>query len=332
MSDDDDDFGQGTFDLGIDLLLGVDLNSLSDARLRDLLARGIATRQAVRQKPDPVKKVARAIGLNDLADLDRHDLHEALHVLDAWLQDPSTEPAPAQRSRFDRPSGVGQLPVPRGVKKALLPQTCGLCGDTVKPGDDIGRFRPLKKPGNGGFVLPGWLCRHCLFDRRESPRRRDVLIRFFHHLLNTSAVGLNARECGLLHTWLTNGTAASSPAWKADPLHATLVRLATSVDEDKPNTWIALPTSTTVLRALQFAEPDGPDAILLGDVLQHVEEWDTNPQNVERRRYGTGVRFRQEVLRTTPRPTLLSRLGGPFFLHKAPDPAEGGTEEETPQD
>ncbi|WP_052499833.1 hypothetical protein [Streptomyces vietnamensis] len=328
MSDgsDDAEFGQGSFDLSIDLLLGIDLARLRRDRLCDLLEKGLAMRQAIRQRPDPQQKVARAIGLNKLQGLDEHDLREALRVLDSWFREPSEEPPPARRSRFDRPTGVGQLPVPRCVKKALATQACGLCADPIKPGDEIGRMRPLKKPRNGGFPMMGWLCRHCLFDRRETPRRRDLLIRFFHHLLNTSAVGLNARECDLLHTWLTSGTARSSQAWRDDPLDATLVRLATSVTEDKPNTWVAFPTSVTILKALQTAETEGPDTCLLADVLQHVQEWDTNPQGVDHARYGTGVAYRQQVLARTTRPTFLSDLGGPFFLHKAPDPADEDTE------
>ncbi|MFD9047827.1 hypothetical protein [Streptomyces zaomyceticus] len=324
MSDgsDDDAFGQGSFDLGIGLLFNMDLNSLRAPRLRDLLERGLAMRQAIRQRPDPQQRVARAVGLNQLQNLDDHDLREALRVLDAWLRAPSEEPAPARRSRFDRPTGVGQLPVPRCVRAALVDQTCGLCADPIKPGDEIGRMRPLKKPRNGGFVMMGWLCHHCLFDRRETPRRRDLLIRFFHHLLNTSAVGLNARECGLLHTWLAGGAAQSSQAWLADPLDATVVRMATSVAEDKPNTWFAFPTGVTILKALQAAGTEGPDARLLADILQHIDEWDRNPQGVDHTRYGTGVAYRQQVLTRTSRPTFLSELGGPFFLHKAPDPTD----------
>ncbi|MFJ1958729.1 hypothetical protein ACIOGT_39565 [Streptomyces microflavus] len=176
-----------------------------------------------------------------------------------------------------------------------------------------------------------WLCRHCLLDRREQPRRRDLLIRVFHHLLAGSAVGLNPKECAVLHTWLDNPAIRQTPAWQRDPLDATTVRLATSVAEDKPTTWIAYPTASTALRAMAAAEPDHPEARPLQNVLQHVTDWDTNPSGVDTRRYGTGTPYRQQVLRTTPRPTWLSELGGPFFLHKSFDPAEEGVGEE-PED
>ncbi|MGW7291907.1 hypothetical protein ACWGIB_05890 [Streptomyces xiamenensis] len=51
---------------------------------------------------------------------------------------------------------------------------------------------------------------------------------------------------------------------------------------------------------------------------QHLGGWDSNPANVERRTYGTDIRYRARVLATTPYPTLLSVRGGPFNLHTAP--------------
>ncbi|MGW8768367.1 hypothetical protein ACWGN5_38480 [Streptomyces sp. NPDC055815] len=329
---DDDDFGQGTFDLDIDLVLGVDLDQLCRDRLLRLLKNGFRARTASRKRPEPEPKVARAIGLNSLQDADEHDLREAVRVLSAWLRSPSEIPEPAQRSGYARPDGVGQLPGPRCVKKALVPQTCGLCNEPIKPGDATGRVRPLRPPLHRAFEPMGWLCQHCLFDRRNTPRRRDVLIRFFHHLLNSSAVGLNSHECQVLHTWMNSGPVLESTAWKQDPLDATLIRLATSVAEDKTNTWIAFPTSVTILRALRAGDSTDTDASLLNDVLHHVAEWETNPAGVDHRRYGTGVAYRQQVLKRTTRPTFLSALGGPFYLHKANDPAEAAAETETAQD
>ncbi|MFF5639646.1 hypothetical protein [Streptomyces sp. NPDC012825] len=326
-----DESGQGSFDLGIDLLPGVDLDSLDRGRLLRLLDNGFRTRLVVRQRPAPEPKVARAIGLNDLKDADEHDLREAVRVLNTWLRSPADVPEPAKRSRYERPEGVGRLPGPRCVKKALVTQPCGLCNEPVKPGDLTGRVRPPKPPLDRAFVPMGWLCRHCLFDCRHMPRRRDVLIRFFHHLLNSSPVGLNSHECRVLHTWLTTSGARSSEAWKRDPLDTTLVRLATSTTEDKANTAIAFPTSLTILRALRAADPDKADAGLLDAILQHTTEWETNPFDIDHRRYGTGVAYRQQILKSTDRPTFLSVLGGPFFLHKAPDP-DNPEDEETTQD
>ncbi|MFJ3601119.1 hypothetical protein ACIPRU_32150 [Streptomyces sp. NPDC090126] len=108
-----------------------------------------------------------------------------------------------------------------------------------------------------------------------------------------------------------------------------MVRLATSIAEDKPTTWIAYPTVLTALTAMAATETEHTETGLLQDVLQHVTDWDTNPSGVDTRRYGTGTPYRQQVLGTTARPTWLAELGGPFFLHKSFDPAEEETSEET---
>ncbi|MFJ1958728.1 hypothetical protein ACIOGT_39570 [Streptomyces microflavus] len=137
---------QGTFDLDVDLLQGVDLSRFTEPRLHQLLEAGFRVRLADRKRPAPEPKVARAIGLNTLHGADEHDLREALHVLAAWLRNPSETPPPAKRSRFNRPEGTGQLPAPRRLATALAPRTCGLCNDPIKTGDDMGRFRRLKPP------------------------------------------------------------------------------------------------------------------------------------------------------------------------------------------
>jgi hypothetical protein len=173
------------------------------------------------------------------------------------------------------------------------------------------------------YVAMGWLCRHCLYERRQGPRRRDVLLRFFHHLFALSAVDLNAFECDVLLAWLTEDPAfAASPAWRKDSLEATLVRLRTSVAEHKASTGLAVTTAHTIIAVLRET-PDSPavsapDRALLDAIAWHLDEWETNPQGVEARRYGTGVRYRTQVMKMTQRPTMLSARGGPFDLHQAP--------------
>ncbi|MFJ9188499.1 hypothetical protein ACIRQO_36285 [Streptomyces anulatus] len=248
---------------------------------------------------------------------DDDDLRECLRVLRVWINDPAAYAPPARRPKVTRPEGIGQLPVPRTVKAAHLPVSCGLCGDPVKAGELIGR---AKDPKGREFVAMGWLCGHCLYRRREEPRRRDVLLRLHHHLFAGSAFGLNAYECGVLHTWLTEDTALSgTPAWTADPLEATLARLRTSVQENKGTTWIATPTAHTIAAVLASSPTASPaESALLGAITQHIEEWATNPAGVDHHRFGTGPRYRAQVLKTTSRPTQLSARGGPFDLHQAP--------------
>ncbi|MFI1185757.1 hypothetical protein [Streptomyces californicus] len=191
----------------------------------------------------PVERVrsrlVKTVDIKPNRDPDAEDLRECLRVLRVWINDPAAYVPPARRPKATRPEGIGHLPVPRTVKAAHLGISCGLCGDQVKAGELIGR---AKDPKGRGFVAMGWMCGHCLYQRSQEPRRRDVLLRFHHHLLAGSAVGLNAYECGVLLTWLTEDPApAATPAWAADPLEATIARLDTSVRESKGTTWIAAP-------------------------------------------------------------------------------------------
>ncbi|MET8291722.1 hypothetical protein ABZV80_42200 [Streptomyces sp. NPDC005132] len=94
---------------------------------------------------------------------------------------------------MDRPQGIGRLPRPRSVKAAA--GACSLCGDSYATGDLIGRT-PFAQAVP--YEQMGWLCWHCLVERRQQPRRRDVLLRVFHALFaGLEGVGLNAHECAV---------------------------------------------------------------------------------------------------------------------------------------
>ncbi|MER5436084.1 hypothetical protein [Streptomyces sp. NPDC002588] len=69
---------------------------------------------------------------------------------------------------------AARLPRPRSVKPASAAGACGLCGDGYNVGDLIGR---TPSPEELPYIPMGWLCRHCLVQRRQQPRRRDVLLR-----------------------------------------------------------------------------------------------------------------------------------------------------------
>ncbi|MFF3275880.1 hypothetical protein ACFYWU_33815 [Streptomyces chrestomyceticus] len=92
-------------------------------------------------------------------------------------------------------------------------------------------------------------------------------------------------------------------------------------------TWLSAHTALTILAVLQ--EPAAVAGLtrqeeqLLADVAQHLAEWQTNAADVPRSRYGTGWRFRQRTLALTEHPTVLTRLGGPFFLFHCKVTASG---------
>lgn len=312
--------------------------------MRSTLMHGVSLKDAVEDQITAVSLVVKApetrvrsrlikaTGCKTLQKADADDLHECLRVLRAWLTDPVSFKPPVQPDRRQRPSGMGQLPVPRTVKWAVEEGSCGLCADPVKAGAVIGRMR---SPKDRRYAAMGWLCQHCLYDRRDQPRRRDVILRIFHHLFAGGGVNLNASECEVLHTWLAEDPIiARTKAWEKDPLEATMVRLRTSTLEDKDTTWLAFPTGRTILTALHEAKdravvsPQEKEVLIA--VAQHVQEWETNPSGVEARKYGAGSDFRRQVLAVTPHPTVLSVRGGPFDLHHAPasteesDGADGG--------
>ncbi|MEV6532795.1 hypothetical protein AB0M86_24940 [Streptomyces sp. NPDC051639] len=175
----------------------------------------------------------------------------------------------------------------------------------------------------------GWLCWHCLVGRRQQPRRRDVLLRVFHALFaGLEGVGLNAHECAVTLEWLTEDPALEgSKPWTADPLDKTLVRLRTSVADQRPTTWLSAQTAHTIVAVLHEA-PASPattaqDADTLAALVQHLAEWATNPAAVPSSRYGTGWRYRRQLLSLTCHPTVLSRQGGPFHLFQCRVSATG---------
>ncbi|MEV7445691.1 hypothetical protein AB0O22_31915 [Streptomyces sp. NPDC091204] len=299
-------------------------------RLIDTGVAGVA--QLLKKLPERVHtRLAKTTGIKDFTTADCEDVKEAVRTLRLWLNNPSAY-TPPKRPRIERPTGMGQLPVPRTLKPASASITCGLCADPVKAGDLIGRMRSPKNPKLHKTM--GWLCQHCLYERREKPRRRDVLLRIFHHLFASSAVDLNAYECAVLRTWiLEDAKLTATAAWQRDPLHATLARLQTSQEEAKATTWIAFPTALTVLallreRSVSSSPAATADTELLDVMLQHLNDWETNPQKVSAARYGRGPGFRAQVLAMTASPSVLSERGGPFDLHHAPPPKDEENEEE----
>lgn len=296
------------------------LDGMSGTALRtEFTHRSNAAAAAVGKSSDEtLARLMRNFKLKTLDEADEHDLREASREFQSWVTNPAGYRTPAQRTRVERPPGMGQLPLPRTTKRAAANIACGLCADVVASGGIIGRMKP---PKDREYVQMGWLCHHCLYTRRGTPRRCDVLVRVFHHLFAATGVGINAHEAQVLLDWITSDPAVSkSEAWQRDPLDTTMTRLRTSIKEEKPTTWLSANSGLTMVAALHEAPATEADASLLRAVIQHSEEWRTNPQNVDHRRYGSGIPFRRAVLASTSSPTELSRSGGPFDLHQAPPP------------
>jgi hypothetical protein len=296
-------------------------DALAGTELREQTAKAVdALSATVGEDPQTLhRRILKLLNLPRLADADDHDLREILRELRICLQeDRRTYRTRLRRvTRVDRPGGIGRLPRPRLVKAASAPGTCALCSDDYTTGDLIGR-PPFTEALP--YVPIGWLCWHCLVQRRQQPRRGDVLLRIFHALFaGLEGVGLNGHECGVLLNWLTEEPAlATSKPWAADPLDNTLTRLRTSAAEANPATWLSAQSAHTIVAVLQEA-PASPSATLQGGVMldalvQHLAEWETNPAGARGAQFGTGWRYRQRVLELTAHPTVLSERGGPFHL------------------
>ncbi|MFZ3562799.1 hypothetical protein [Streptomyces sp. BH055] len=293
-------------------LRGTDLHSAANRTVSTL------AHLTGRPEPDVWARLLKAINIKHPKLADDHDCREALRIARCWSEDPAACTATPRRPKIERPDGTGQLPVPRIVKPAHLPLDCHLCGDPVKPGDLTGRFRAHREAFP--YENLGWLCQHCLVERRHTPRRRDILIRLWHQLLAGCGTDLNSHECHVLLNWLTPSHLAATDEWKADPLDATLVRLTTSVHEDKRTTALATTTVHTILAVLSTTDLSCSEETLLRAMIQHLHAWAVSPTPAQRRRYGTGAAYRAHVLSAAPEPTVLSRGGGPFYLHTAPRP------------
>ncbi|KUF17368.1 hypothetical protein [Streptomyces silvensis] len=295
------------------------VGSLAGQALREQATKEVdALAAAVGQDPLKLRgRVLELLHLPRLQDADDHDVREVLRELRFSAQ----EGRGAFRKRLKRvtavprPGGIGRLPRPRTVKPSAVEGLCGLCGDPYQAGDLIGRLPTPPYP----FVPMGWLCWHCLVQRRQQPQRRDVLLRIFHSLMAGDGVGFNGHECAVLWQWLTETPeTASGKAWAADPLESTLTRLQAASREDKPVVWLATQAAHTIVAVLHEAatveRTAAKESEVLRALVQHLAEWNTNPGELKRSAYGTGFRYRQQTVAATAYPTTLSARGGPFYL------------------
>lgn len=144
-----------------------------------------------------LKRVLALVNLPGLSATDDHDLREVLAELRICEQEGRRgyKRRLRRETHVERPAGIGRLPRPRWVKAAAAAGTCGLCGDAYAAGDMIGRAQlDPKLPHH--YVPMGWLCWHCLVQRRQHPTRRDLLLRI-------------STACSPTTAWVSTGTSAA---------------------------------------------------------------------------------------------------------------------------
>ncbi|MFJ5926432.1 hypothetical protein ACIQF6_27905 [Kitasatospora sp. NPDC092948] len=146
-------------------------------------------------------RINESVGAPTRGDMDQDQARNALRQVQQWLRSPGTYHRPVAEAVQEPPSEwvPGVLPAPAATRAAADSSTCDLCADPIPHGELLGRLpRPRYQQG----VPLGWLCGHCLTDRRIKPRRRDLILRIFHATFLGSGIRFNLYEAEELATWL----------------------------------------------------------------------------------------------------------------------------------
>ncbi|MFI9311458.1 hypothetical protein [Streptomyces triculaminicus] len=250
------------------------------------------------------------MGVEKRSEANDEQLREAIWHAQAWVQAPASYREYLRAAQAEvEPGGLPELVRTRPARAVA---TCNLCTDPVAEGEVVGR---LHAPIGRRFARMGWLCGHCLYDRRVKPRRLDVLLRVFHHTFAGEGVQLNATEAEVLLIWLLE---APNPA-EADheAVQDAFVALGHAVDAQETALLLRYQHTQAVVRTLnQTTDPEATDTqtVVLSAVAQHLAEWRDNPQRLDPAHYTTRVAWRRAVLEQTEQPTMLSQRGGPFFV------------------
>ncbi len=288
--------------------------ALSVDEARTELARRVGTLSRVVGEPIPFVQIRLndVMGVRARGDADDEQLREGLRQLQLWLAKPASyRDAPPQQPTQapERPWVPGQLPSPVATVPAKHASSCSLCTDPVPTGALIGR---LPKPSRGDDF--GWLCEHCLTHRRRAPRHTDLLLRIYHLTYLGEGIRFNQYESATLVAWIHHTSGASNSLPVPDAVEEALERLRSAAQESRGTALTHAHGEAIVNYLLQPAtagtgEPG--ERMILQAVAQHLDEWrTTTPPD----RNDSGWWSRREILRATPQPTVLSRLGGPYAL------------------
>lgn len=151
----------------------------------------------------------------------------------------------------------------------------------------------------------GWLCAHCLFDRRVKPRLTDVLLRAFHHVFSGSTIiPLNTVEARVLCEALSQAPAEAED----EGLREAIAALHAGIDAGDPTTLMSDHLVVAAVEALRTAVPgmDARYASILAAVAEHLAQWQHNPDGLGQDQFASRVEWRQAVLRTSSTPTARS--------------------------
>ncbi|MER5638099.1 hypothetical protein ABT095_14220 [Kitasatospora sp. NPDC002227] len=258
-------------------------------------------------------RINESVGAPTREDMDQEQAREALRQVQQWLRSPGTYHQPTAPAVQEPPADwvPGVLPAPEATRAAAEGATCDLCADPVPRGALLGR---LPRPRSQQGVRLGWLCGHCLNDRRLKPRRRDLLLRIFHAVFLGSGIRLNVYEAQVMATWLeeTSGQADGQPPAGASELAGITARLREVVAAEH-GTMLSRLAGLSVVQHLR-ADAGATTTLereFLHAVAQHFQEWSSGGSAAADGPLWAG---RREILGQTARPTVLSVRGGPFAL------------------
>ncbi|MFD9687395.1 hypothetical protein ACFWXO_16745 [Kitasatospora sp. NPDC059088] len=256
-------------------------------------------------------RINEAVGAPTREDMDQDQARDALRQVQQWLRSPGTYHQPVAEVAQEPPADwvPGVLPDPAATRAATEGATCDLCAGPVPRGALLGR---PPRPQNQQGVALGWLCGHCLTDRRLKPRRRDLVLRIFHAVFLGSGIRFNLYEAEELATWLeeTSGPADGRPSADAPELAGIIARLREVVAAEH-GTMLSRDAGQSIVQHLRAGLGAGPELEeILDATAQHFRDWSSGGTPAAGSRWAG----RREILLQTPHPTLLSARGGPFAL------------------
>ncbi|MEU5980399.1 hypothetical protein [Streptomyces sp. NPDC047315] len=252
------------------------------------------------------------MGVHARADADDEQLREGIRQAQDWVHHPNTYRDHVRATTAE--AAPGGIPEAMRTRPAPADSSCHLCTTPVTAGELVGR---LHQPRGRQFATLGWLCAHCLYDRRAKPRRLDLLLRLFHHLFAGGGVRVNAAEAEVLLSWLLTSPAAVLAQPEAEALPELLATLQRAVEAQDPVTLLPYRGVLAAVDTLHHTGSAGiteREAVVLDAVVQHLAEWQTNPQRLDSAHYRSRTAWRHAILDQASRPTVLSQRGGPFSI------------------
>ncbi|MFI1185756.1 hypothetical protein [Streptomyces californicus] len=250
------------------------------------------------------------MGVEQRGEADDEALREAVGHAQLWHRDPHALRAYTEGVEDVAP---GALPPVMSTRVLRTGITCTLCTGTITAGETAGR---LHIPQSWRGPRLGRLCGHCLTDRRTKPRPVDLVLRLFHGVLATGWARLNACEAEALLGLLPDVAPQNLAPGLETAFFDALVILRHAVESGAVEELVPFRPARAVAEVLRTG-PVGDATTRSGEILaavvEHFAEWD-DPPLLNPDAYRFAYQCREDMLRQTPGPTLLSRRPHRVFV------------------